>query len=80
LSDGVDEHVHLIAEWKIVDAQWYGLFAKAGLSKVFNIYLKLDPTAHQVCALDREYTLSWSAGVPTLFVGGECLLWPEAID
>ncbi len=66
LVDGAAENVDLIAEWKIVDAQWYQVFAKAGLSKVFKIYLKLDPQAHQVRAMDREYTVSWSAGVPTL--------------
>ena len=66
LIDGAGEQVDLIAEWKIVEAQWYELFAKAGLSKVFKIYLKLDPAAHEVRALDREYTVSWSAGVPTL--------------
>lgn len=68
LIDGTDENVDLIAEWKIVEAQWYEVFAKAGLSKVFKIYLKLDPAAHEVRALDREYTVSWSAGVPTLSV------------
>ena len=66
LADSAAENVDLIAEWKIVDAQWYEVFAKAGLSKVFKIYLKLDPQAHQVRAVDREYTVSWSAGVPTI--------------
>lgn len=68
LIDGKAENVDLIAEWKIVDAQWYEIFAKAGLTKVFRIYLKLDPQAHQVRARDREYTISWSAGVPTLAI------------
>ena len=68
LMDGADENVDLIAEWKIVEAQWYEVFAKAGLSKVFKIYLKLDPSEHQVRAIDRESTISWSAGVPTLSV------------
>jgi hypothetical protein len=58
LIDGADEHVDLIAEWKIVDAQWYELFAKAGLSKVFQIYLKLDPAAHEARAMDREYMVA----------------------
>ena len=66
LIDGASEKVDLIAEWKIVDAQWYEIFAKAGLTKVFRIYLKLDPEAHQVRAVDREYSVSWRAGVPTL--------------
>ena len=59
--DGQSEGVDLIAEWRIVDARWYEIFAKAGLSKVFRIYLKLDPATHQVRAMDREYR--WS-GAP----------------
>jgi hypothetical protein len=68
LVDGSAEGVDLIAEWKIVDAQWYEIFAKAGLSKVFKIYLKFDPGTQQVRAMDREYTVAWKAGVPTLSV------------
>jgi hypothetical protein len=58
IVDGVGEGVDLIAEWKIVDAQWSEIFGKAGLSKVFRIYLKLDEKAHEVRASDREYTVS----------------------
>ncbi len=68
LMDGSAENVDLIAEWKIVDAQWYEIFAKGGLSKVFKIYLKLDPETHEVRAMDREYSVSWKAGVPTLSI------------
>ena len=68
LIDGKSENVDLIAEWRIVEAEWYEVFSKAGLSKVFRIYLKLDPTQHEVRAMDREYTLEWSAGVPKLSV------------
>jgi hypothetical protein len=32
---GDAEGVDLIAEWRIVDAKWYEIFAKAGLTKVF---------------------------------------------
>jgi hypothetical protein len=63
---GAAENVDLIAEWKIVDARWYEIFGKASLTKVFRIYLKLDDAAHEVRAMDREYTLSWSAGIPSL--------------
>jgi hypothetical protein len=66
IIDGEPENVDLIAEWKIVDAQWYEIFAKAGLSKVFRIYMKLDPDKHQVRAVDKEYTVEWSAGVPSI--------------
>jgi hypothetical protein len=66
ILDGADEGVDLIAEWKIVDATWYEIFAKAGLAKVFRIALRLDPQAREVRAQDREYAVSWRAGVPTL--------------
>ena len=66
LVDGKAENVDVIAEWKIVDAQWYELFSKAGLKKVFRIKMKLDPAAHEVRAMDSEYTVEWTAGVPRL--------------
>jgi hypothetical protein len=66
LLDGSSEKVDLIAEWKIVDAQWYEIFAKANLTKVFRIYMKIDEARHEVRAKDEEYTLTWKAGVPSL--------------
>ena len=66
IVDGSPEGVDLIAEWKIVDAEWVEIFSKAGLSKVFRIFMKLDEAEHELRAVDREYTLSWSAGVPSL--------------
>jgi hypothetical protein len=64
--DGASEGVDLIAGWKIVDASWNEIFAKAGLTKTFNIFMKLHPEEHEVRAVDREYTVSWSAGLPTV--------------
>ncbi|HET7460071.1 MAG TPA: hypothetical protein VFJ82_02440 [Longimicrobium sp.] len=64
--DGRSEGVDLIAEWKIVDARWYEIFAKAGLSTVFRIHVKLDEAKQQVKAQDRAYEVSWRAGIPTL--------------
>lgn len=66
IIDGSEENVDLIAEWRIVDAQWYEIFAKAGLEKVFRIHMKLDEDSHEVRAKDHEYSVSWSAGVPSL--------------
>jgi len=66
IIDGKAEGVDLIAEWKIVDAQWYEIFAKANLTKTFRIYMKLDPAKNEVRAKDQEYTVQWKAGVPGL--------------
>ena len=68
IIEGAAENVDLIAEWKIVDARWYEIFAKAGLTKVFRIYIKFDEAKHEVRAKDEEFTLEWRAGVPSLSV------------
>jgi hypothetical protein len=57
LINGQSEGVDLIAEWKIVDAQWHEIFLKSGLKKVFKIYLRLDAQKHEVRAVDKEYTV-----------------------
>jgi len=66
IMDGSSENADLIAEWKIVDAQWYEIFAKANLTKVFRIYMKFDEAKHQLRAKDEEYTVQWKAGIPAL--------------
>jgi len=66
IIDGASEQVDLIAEWRIVDASWYEIFAKSGLTKTFRILMKLYPEEHEVRGVDREFTVSWSAGLPTL--------------
>ncbi|MFT7183735.1 MAG: hypothetical protein ACI9QC_000057 [Oceanicoccus sp.] len=57
-----------LAEWKIVDAKWYEIFAKAGLKKVFRIHMKIDEENNEIRAMDREFTVSWRAGVPQLSI------------
>lgn len=66
--DGSAEGADLIMEWKIVDAEWYETFAKAGLTQVFKIYINLDEEKHELRPLDKEYSVAWTAGVPTLSI------------
>ncbi|GMV34416.1 MAG: hypothetical protein DCC59_02120 [Chloroflexi bacterium] len=66
IIDGAEKGADLIAEWKIVDARWYQVFAKANLTKVFRIYMKFDPAKHEVRAKDEEFTVTWNAGIPAL--------------
>jgi hypothetical protein len=70
IIDGASEQVDLIAEWKIADASWNEIFGKAGLSKAFRILLKLDPEKQEARGVDREYSVEWSAGLPTLKLAG----------
>ena len=71
VRDGQPEGADLVAEWRIVDAAWYEIFAKAGLQKVFKVLMRLDPAAHEVRAVDQEWTVEWRAGVPSLALSAE---------
>ena len=42
VRDGKPEGVDLVAEWRIVDAEWYEIFAKAGIQRVFKVLIKFD--------------------------------------
>ena len=71
VRDGAAENVDLVAEWKIVDARWYEVFAKASLTKVFKILMKLDEQKGEVRAVDQEWSVEWRAGVPSLSLSAE---------
>ncbi|MBM7365797.1 hypothetical protein [Gordonia hydrophobica] len=73
-----DEGCDFVAEWRIVDARWYEIFAKASLTSVFQILLKLDPGAAEVRAVDREWTVEWRAGVPSLSMSAEAFRGQKA--
>ncbi|MEO8683300.1 MAG: hypothetical protein ABI414_00510 [Devosia sp.] len=71
IRDGAPEGVDLVAEWKIVDARWYEIFAKASLQKVFKVLMKLDEAKGEVRSMDQEWTVEWRAGVPSLALSAE---------
>jgi hypothetical protein len=68
---GGPEGCDLLAEWRIVDAQWYEVFGKAGLLKTAQILLKFDKTAGEVRSVDRDWTVEWRAGIPQLALSAE---------
>ncbi len=66
VRDGAPEGVDLVAEWKIVDAQWYEIFAMAGLERAFMVLMTFDEAKGEVRAVDQEWEVEWRAGVPEL--------------
>jgi hypothetical protein len=66
IRDGAAENCDLVAEWKIVDAKWYEIFAKAGLKEVFQILMRIDDAKDEVRVVDRKFTVEWKAGIPSL--------------
>ena len=71
VRDGQPENVDIVAEWRIVDAKWYEIFAKAGLQKVFKILIKLDAQKSEARAVDQAWSVEWRAGIPTLTLAAE---------
>ncbi len=71
VRDGAPEGVDLVAEWKIVDARWYEIFAKAGLERAFKVLMRFDEAAGEVRAVDQEWSVEWRAGVPSLALSAE---------
>jgi len=64
IRDGAPEGVDMVAEWKIVDAKWYEIFAKAGIKRAFKVMMRFDEANGEVRAVDQEWQVEWRAGVP----------------
>jgi hypothetical protein len=59
----------LVATWKIVDARWWELLAKAGLTKIYELHIKFDEARHLVTLIDVSRSVSWRAGPTEVQVG-----------
>ncbi|MFT4955719.1 MAG: hypothetical protein ACI8U3_002116 [Brevundimonas sp.] len=70
IRDGEREGVDLVAEWKIVDAEWYEVFAKAGLQRVFKVLMTFDEANGVVRSGDQAWSVEWRAGTPELTLAG----------
>lgn len=66
VRDGAEDGCDLVAEWRIVDAQWYATFSEQGLSKAFRVKLKFDEANREVRNLDEQATISWGGGIPSV--------------
>ncbi len=53
----------LIAEWKIVDSEWYGVLNKNGLKQAYRALLLVDESRHSVRCCEELGTVSWAVGV-----------------
>jgi hypothetical protein len=52
----------LVATWKYVDAKWWEVLAKAGLTKVYELHMKFDERKKEVVLIDVKKSVSWKAG------------------
>jgi len=80
------EDTDIIAEWKFVDASWYGIFSKSRLKGAYRMNLLLDEVRRSVRCYEEYGSVSWTAGasglVPSVhyrksFFGGRILYKKE---
>lgn len=53
----------LVAEWRIVDAEWYGVFNRSGLKKAYRALMQVDESRHTVRCYEELGSISWTAGL-----------------
>ena len=58
----------LVVEWKIIDARWTELMAKAGLKMLHTVHMQVDASEKAVRALDVSKRVEWrvEAGLSTI--------------
>jgi hypothetical protein len=56
----------LVAEWKIADATWYGIFSKNKLKTAYRAFLLVDELRHSVRCYEEYRSITWSVGTSGL--------------
>lgn len=56
-----DKNGDFVAQWKIADAKWVGLFQAGGLERQHNIVMRFDEATKRVRAYDVDKAISWRA-------------------
>lgn len=62
VREGNADEPEFVAEWRIVDTEWRQVFAKAGVTKVFQVKMRLDPDNSEVRAIEEEWEVKWANG------------------
>jgi len=60
------EETDLIAEWKIVDASWYGIFSKNRLKTAYRALLQIDEMRTTVRCFEEFGSIEWTVGTSGL--------------
>src|SRR5699024_2239412 len=71
---GDADEADLVAEWRVVDAEWRQVFADAGINKVFRVKMRLDPENQEVRAADHESSVQWKVGATGIYVHKEAFV------
>ncbi len=60
----------LIITWRYVDARWWELFVKAGMTKIYELHVKLDDSKKEAILVDVQKSVSWGSGPANVSISG----------
>jgi hypothetical protein len=60
----------LVLTWKYADARWWEPLSKAGLTRLYELHVKLDEKKHLVTLIDITRAVQWRAGPAQVHIGG----------
>jgi hypothetical protein len=58
-----DANSDFLAEWKIAEAKWYGIFNKNGLNEAYRAFILLDESRHTARYYEELGSINWTAGL-----------------
>jgi hypothetical protein len=59
----------LVLTWKYVDARWWRVLSKAGLTRLYELHVKLDEKRSVATLIDVRKSVRWRAGPTQVHVG-----------
>jgi hypothetical protein len=60
----------LVVTWRYVDARWWELLARSGLTKVYELHIRLNGAKKEATLVDVLKSVSWGAGPTEVQVTG----------
>lgn len=64
-----DKHGNLRVTWRYLDAKWWELFAKAGVTQTYELVVKFNDAKKEVRLIDIQKSISWRTGPTDLRFG-----------
>ena len=52
----------LVVTWRYVDARWWELLARSGLTQLYELHVRLDEGRHRATLIDVTKSVQWRAG------------------
>lgn len=71
IREGRAEGADLVGEWRMLEPAWQSFFARARVSRVFQVRMRLVPEKNEVRSLDHQYEVTWVGDTPRLSVSAE---------